>query len=60
LGRDPKFCKPGLVRDYVWMSTPEAGGWSAGPTTKFGRVRKKRTVLNIPEREKRVLVKDTR
>jgi hypothetical protein len=33
-----------------------SGGESAAPTTKFGRVKKKRVASITPEREKRVLV----
>jgi len=32
-----------------------SGGVSSWPVTKFGRVRKNRTVLNNPESEKKVL-----
>jgi len=33
------------------------GDGSSWPITKSGRVRKNRTALNVPEREKRVAVK---
>ena len=64
MGRDPKFRELWLVsslswKDCIWMS--EMGGvggdGSSWPITKSGRVRKNRTALNVPEREKRVAVK---
>jgi len=60
VGRDPKFRELGLVcpllwKESIWMLTVGVGG-SAVPITKFGRVRKNRTLLSIPEREKKVAV----
>ena len=61
VGRDPNFCALKLVgflsqKCCVWMSIPGAsGGVSSWPVTKFGRVRKNRTVLKNPESEKKVL-----
>jgi hypothetical protein len=58
VGSDPRSCERRLFRDCIWVSTAGAGeGESAGPIINSGRVTKNRTVLTIPEREKRVLVK---
>ena len=59
MGRDPNSRALGLVRslswkDCIWVST--AGLSEEGPTTKFGRVKKNKILLNIPEREKKVAV----